>query len=261
MGQSKALKHKPALSALCADLVCAVQVCMNCYLTLTESVEQCSEDKMRRPILRPAGAMMVESALEYFGIPEELWPPGIRMAKNYNNSRSLRQDHLKHYRKLMTEAVLVRSVHMVPAQVCIMSTIVYCWAFTACLALIEHDMRLSVLTMLAPMCSWQMMEAELVAKHAKGQSLMNMDCTEASFFFADHQDGTISVFSEATQKDNHGRFWNSKSTASSALRGLDGLEQDEMRRSAEVMQVSVEFCAYNFCTHGHPVEMRLYLTA
>lgn len=62
-----------------------MQICIDCYLDPAQSIS------FNRALTSAADA---KSALEFFDLPVELWPPGIRMA-----SRTLEM-HARHANKL-----------------------------------------------------------------------------------------------------------------------------------------------------------------
>lgn len=82
-----------------ADLCLRAQVCMDCYLSDSERV---LIDSPRT--LQPAVELI--SALDFFNIDDKLRPPAIRMA---SKALLVRQDHKVKLRRLVAEAVLVRT--------------------------------------------------------------------------------------------------------------------------------------------------------
>ncbi|KAK9789226.1 hypothetical protein WJX73_004173 [Symbiochloris irregularis] len=70
------------------------QICIDCYSDVSDRVQIQSA----RPLLP---ATIVKQALDFFGIPEKLWPLGVWMAMQ---TVALRQEHSTHLKKLMVEA-------------------------------------------------------------------------------------------------------------------------------------------------------------
>ncbi|KAK9800896.1 hypothetical protein WJX73_008089 [Symbiochloris irregularis] len=75
--------------------VALFQICMDCYLEIGERVLL----RSARPL---ESAASVTAALDYFNIPDELRPPGVRLVMR---TLALREDHKNRLRRFMTEAV------------------------------------------------------------------------------------------------------------------------------------------------------------